>query len=226
MTVATASPGLCGGRVLASAAPYPWPYHGNFSPGRSALLACADPQWRLGGPASDEADRRLSQMATALRAAGALVIWAIALPPRPAGPPPALPAQPARGTTLALPCPLAGPEVAAGGDVVVEAGATSAFHASRLDGILRREARSDLVLAGWGLEGPVHSTLRAANDRGYECLLVADACTSLAPGLAEPACSMVQYSGGIFGAVARADQLLAMLAGPLLNPADPQEGQQ
>ena len=51
-------------------------------------------------------------------------------------------------------------------DVTIMAGATNAFYASRLDDVLRQAGCEDLVVAGWGLEGPVHSTLRAANDRG------------------------------------------------------------
>ena len=55
-----------------------------------------------------------------------------------------------------------------------------------------------------GPRGPVHSTMRDANDRGYECLLVADACAALDPALVEAAFSMVMHSGGIFGAYAPA----------------------
>jgi nicotinamidase-related amidase len=56
--------------------------------------------------------------------------------------------------------------------------------------------------------------MRAANDRGYECLLVADACTSLAPELAFNACEMVRFSGGIFGAFADTADVIGTLAGP------------
>ena len=72
---------------------------------------------------------------------------------------------------------------------------------------------SDLggVVAGHGLEGPVHSTMRGANDMGYECLLVLDAATVLVPGLAGPSRSMVEMSGGIFGAVGRSADVVAAL---------------
>src|ERR1700748_1764014 len=46
------------------------------------------------------------------------------------------------------------------GAVFVTTPATGAFHGSTLDDVLRRAGRTDLVLAGWGLEGPVHSTMR------------------------------------------------------------------
>ena len=97
----------------------------------------------------------------------------------------------------------------------------SAFHGTGLDGLLRDAGRTDLLVAGWGLEGPVHSTMRAANDRGYECLLVEDACAATDPDLVEAAFSMVMHSGGIFGAHAPAGDVLAALHA--LAPADANE---
>ncbi|HVC24538.1 MAG TPA: isochorismatase family protein, partial [Acidimicrobiales bacterium] len=98
-------------------------------------------------------------------------------------------------------------------DVEIGAGATSAFYASALDDVLRSGGRTDLVVAGWGLEGPVHSTVRAANDRGYECLLVADASIATDPRLAVASCEMVRHSGGIFGAFAQTGDVLDALGG-------------
>jgi isochorismate hydrolase len=88
---------------------------------------------------------------------------------------------------------------------------TSGFYGSRLDDTLRGAGTTDLLLAGWGLEGPVHSTLRAANDRGYECLLVADACAAQDPELAFAALDMVRHSGGIFGAFAQVKDITTVL---------------
>ncbi len=53
--------------------------------------------------------------------------------------------------------------------------------------------------------------MRSANDRGYECLLVVDACAPLDPDLVAPATSMVEMSGGIFGAIGTTDPVLAAL---------------
>ena len=47
----------------------------------------------------------------------------------------------------------------------------------------------------------MHSTLRSANDQGYECLLLTDACAPLDPDTTSAALSMVTMSGGIFGAL-------------------------
>lgn len=182
--------------------PYPWPYHGRLDPARSVLLACLDRSWRPDVPASDEADRRLRDLASALAGLGAVVVAATCTPGRRGGhgpvggaadaaPPPGLPVRP---------------------DHLVRAGGTSAFFGSGLDGLLRRLGRGDVILAGWGLEGPVHSTMRCANDRGYECLLVPDASTPAEPALTGPALSMVEMSGGIFGAVAGTGPVLRALS--------------
>ncbi len=86
-------------------------------------------------------------------------------------------------------------------DRVLRAAGWSGFHGSGLDAVLRAERRDLLLLTGCCLETGVHSTMRAANDRGYECLLVADACASADPGLTANALSTIEMSGGIFGAV-------------------------
>ena len=71
------------GRALASAQPYPWPFHGSFDAGRSALVACLDVRWRVGGPASDDSDARLLELAGALRGHGGLVVVITSTPLQP-----------------------------------------------------------------------------------------------------------------------------------------------
>ncbi len=83
-------------------------------------------------------------------------------------------------------------------------------------------------MCGLGLEGPVHSTLRSANDRGFECLLVIDGCAAMDPTVADAAIRMIEMSGGIFGAVAQSELVLSGLvtaglpghthAGPAATP--------
>ena len=93
------------------------------------------------------------------------------------------------------------------------------FSASPLADGLRGSHTTHLVIAGFGLEGPVHSTLRTANDRGWECLLVSDACAPFEPDLAAGALSTVEMSGGLFGVTATAQSLFTALAtsGPNRN---------
>jgi hypothetical protein len=186
------------GEGVVAATPYPWPYHGALDPARCALVACVDPRWRALG--AD--DGNLTALAFALRQWGALTIAVRATPVRTSldrGSRWAVP-----GSEVDLPAPF-------DADLTLEAGATNAFYASDLDGVLRRANRSDLFVAGWGLEGPVHSTLRAANDQGYECLLVPDASSTLDPDLVHAAKEMVRFSGGIFGAWATTEDIFAAL---------------
>ncbi len=188
------------GRAVTSAQPYAWPYHGALAPSRCVMVACVDPAWRSGGPQCDAADALMRSLAAALQAAGGLVVAAGSTPMRlPVG-------VGATERRSAWPSGLSA-------DLEIAAAGTSAFYGSELDSLLRRGDFHDLLIVGWGLEGPVHSTLRAANDRGYECLLVPDACTSLAPDLAFNACEMVRFSGGIFGAFADTADVIQTLAG-------------
>lgn len=104
--------------------------------------------------------------------------------------------------------PERGPAGRRPGDLVALAYGIDAFSASPLPEALSGYGVSHLLVAGFGLEGPVHSTLRSANDRGWECLMVCDACAPLDPSLAAAAVRTVEMSGGIFGATATAEQVL------------------
>ncbi len=189
------------GRAVTSAQPYAWPFHGRLVATGCALVACVDPVWRVTGSASDASDSALRTVAGAVRAAGGQVIAVTRMPARrPAG------IDGHMQSVAAWPSGLAA-------ELQVQAAGTSGFYGSELDALLRARGCRDLLIAGWGLEGPVHSTMRAANDRGYECLLVADACTSLSPELAFSACEMVRFSGGIFGAFADAADVIEALTG-------------
>ena len=77
--------------------------------------------------------------------------------------------------------------------------------------ILQNRGIRDLILAGVTTEVCVHSTLREAVDRGYRCVLAADACGSAHPHLHEAALQMVAVEGGVFGRVAASDSLIAEL---------------
>lgn len=198
------------GRTVMSAQPYPWPYHGAFEASRCALLACLDPSWRSPRQESAASDARLRLLSERLRAAGALIVAIRTLPRRSGGPggPGGLGGRGDAGHHAGGHDAQGTGERGVDADVEITAGASSAFYGSPLDLRLRATGRSDLIVAGWGLEGPVHSTLRDANDRGYECLLVPDACTPIDPELTFAACETVRFSGGIFGAFADTSSVL------------------
>jgi hypothetical protein len=104
------------------------------------------------------------------------------------------------------------------GSADVKAPGWDAFTGTGLDQLLRRSGIDCLVLVGNCLETGIHSTMRSANDRGYECLLVADACEPGDPGLVTAALSMIEMSGGIFGAVGNSADVVEALTDLLGEP--------
>ncbi|WP_280398803.1 biuret amidohydrolase [Nocardia carnea] len=104
------------------------------------------------------------------------------------------------------------PEVAPiPGEPIVDKPGKGAFYATDLDLLLRSAGITHLVLTGITTDVCVHTTMREANDRGYECLVLADCTGATEQKHHEAALSMVTMQGGIFGAVATSDQLLAAL---------------
>ncbi len=88
------------------------------------------------------------------------------------------------------------------GEPVVDKPGYGAFHQTDLAQILAVRDIRRLYICGVTTEVCVHSTLREAVDRGFECVLVADACGSAHAALHEAALQMVAVEGGIFGRVA------------------------
>jgi nicotinamidase-related amidase len=92
------------------------------------------------------------------------------------------------------------PELAprSGETVIVKPG-KGAFYATALDEMLRSQRITHLLLAGVTTEVCVQTTMREANDRGYECLLVEDATESYFPEFKQATLAMVHAQGGIVG---------------------------
>jgi nicotinamidase-related amidase len=99
------------------------------------------------------------------------------------------------------------------GEPVIDKPGKGAFYATELEPMLRHRGIEALLLAGVTTEVCVHTTLREANDRGFRCVVLADACASYFPAFHAAALAMVSAQGGIFGWVSDTARLVAALQG-------------
>jgi nicotinamidase-related amidase len=108
------------------------------------------------------------------------------------------------------------------GEVVLDKPGKGAFYATDLEHILRNAGITSLIVTGVTTEVCVHTTVREANDRGFECLVLSDCVGSYFAEFQEVGLKMIAAQGGIFGWVAPSQDLIAAVEAsiPLSAVAD------
>lgn len=177
---------------VAGTTPYPWPYNAELSAEATAVIVVVP---AASAASFDDQKGRVVganaiRIAQAIAAAGGIVIKTTTQPP-----------PHAEQGSLDWFDALAPVESTTSAGI-------DAFFGSSLDSVLRQRKIERLIFTGVGLETSVHSTMRTANDRGFECLLVIDACLSYDDALTHSSVSMIEMSGGIFGAVGHSSAVL------------------
>ena len=97
------------------------------------------------------------------------------------------------------------------GEVVLDKPGKGSFYATDLELLLRNAAVTSLIVTGVTTEVCVHTTVREANDRGFECLVLEDCVGSYFPDFHRVALEMIAAQGGIFGWVASSAELLTAM---------------
>jgi nicotinamidase-related amidase len=97
------------------------------------------------------------------------------------------------------------------GEPVIDKPGKGAFYETDLDLVLRNRGIDTLAVCGVTTEVCVHTTIREANDRGYRCVALGDACASYFPEFHRVGLEMIKAQGGIFGWVGSAAGFAAAL---------------
>ncbi len=98
------------------------------------------------------------------------------------------------------------------GEIVIDKPGKGAFYATDLEPILRNRGIKSLIVCGVTTEVCVNTTVREANDRGFNCVVLEDCVGSYFPDFQRSALEMIKAQGGIFGWVSSSKNAIAALA--------------
>jgi nicotinamidase-related amidase len=101
----------------------------------------------------------------------------------------------------------------AAGEPVIDKPGKGAFFATDLHAMLEHRGIKQLVVTGVTTEVCVNTTVREANDRGYDCLVLEDCVGSYFPEFQAMGLKMIKAQGGIFGWVGKSETVIGALAG-------------
>jgi nicotinamidase-related amidase len=97
------------------------------------------------------------------------------------------------------------------GEPIIDKPGKGSFYATDLDMLLRQRGIRNIVLTGITTDVCVHTTMRDANDRGYECLILSDCTAATDAGNHAAALKMVTMQNGVFGAVSSSTALMEVI---------------